>query len=266
MICSLIFLGYGAMAQVTVKKINDPHIREQQNRMVITSWGNFLPKPKNFLGINVNPHYTMTWSWAAPTQNRRYRSGPDIRPLGPSGQQTQRMALNTILKSTSDKYKAHSDSVAQTALSELYNNSGMFSSIDPLWRLYYKKELEEVTDYSLSRALQPLTAKEREYLNETGVIQWYDNEMVRLQERLNAAFNVDMDRGSRVLAYHRIMKEYRKVLSEWNTHITWSATLLKMRETRNKVKSDTPMEFTQWNVQSETQLMRKIIDEAKKLY
>lgn len=253
-------------AQVTVKKIKDPHIRAQQQRMVFQKWGDFLPKPKNFLGININYHYTMTWSWGAPTQNRRYRSGADIRPLGPSGQQTQRMALNTALQSTSNRYKEHSDSLANIALSELYNNSGLFSGVDPLWNLYYKKELRGLLDYSLSNSTGNLTPKEKEYLTETGVIKWFDDEMLRMQERLNGAFDTDMDRGARILAYHRIMKEYRKVLGEWNTHLTWAETLLKLRESQNKSKGQEPIELASWNTKNDSELMREIINEAKKMY
>ena len=259
-------LGLESQAQVTVKKIKDPHIRAQQDRMVATKWGEFLPKAKEIFGINVNYHYTMTWSWGAPTQNRRYKNGADIRPLGPAGPQTQRMALNTILQSTSNKYKEHSDSLANTALSELYNNSGLFSDLDPLWQLYYKGELKGVLDYSLANATAELSPNQKSYLTETGVINWFDDEMLRMQERLNGAFDVDMDRGARVLAYHRIMMEYRKILGEWNTHINWAETLLDLRDAETKSKGNAPMDFASWETTSDTELMRKIINEAKKLY
>lgn len=253
-------------AQVTIKKIKDPHIRAQQDRMVVTKWGDFLPRPRNIFGVNVNYHYTMTWSWGAPAQNRRYRSGADIRPLAPAGQQTQRMSLNTVLLSTSNRYREHSDSLARTALSELYHHSGLFSGVDPLWQLYYKKELHGVTEHSLHNATYGLEPREQAYLAETGITDWFNGEMERLKERLAGAFNSDMDRGTRVLSYHRILLQYRKIRNLWESHTNWAGTLMELRELSRAGKSDSPMEFAVRHSQSDVLLMRRIIEDAKRLY
>ena len=260
LICTL---GFG---QVTIKKIKDPHIRAQQDRMVITGWGDFLPKPRYFLGINMNYHYTMTWSWGAPAQNRRYKNGADIRPLGPTGQQTQRMAMNTLLKSTSDRYRQHSDSIARTTISELYHHSGLVSGADPLWQLYYRKELENVLNYNLDAIIREMPIQERSYLTETGIVGWFDGEMLRLHERLEGAFSSDMDRGSRILSYHRLMKEYRNVAAIWDSHVNSASSMLALRKLNEHSKGIANTDAIVWNSQSDSELMDRIITEAKKLY
>lgn len=246
-------------AQVTVKKIKDPHIRAQQQRMVFTKWGDWLPKGKYFLGVQYNIHHTMTWGWMAPNQNDRYRRGADIRPLGPAGQQTQRMALNTALKSTSDKYKEYTDSIARDATSELYNTSGLFSSLDPLWRLYYSKELDKVVNYDRNSLISTLSNDQRIYLTRTGGINWYDEQMLIMQEKLNAAFNQDIDRGSRIINYHNLLLEFRKLRGVWIAKLLLADKLKPLYEKNNSIKSPPMNGFTS-SRSSDEEIMRTIMN------
>lgn len=255
---SITFL-YG---QVSVKKINDPHIQAQQDRMVFKSWGNFLPNPKNFLGININPHYTLTWSYLAPTQNRRYRSGDDIRPLAGGGTQTKRMEYNTSLLLSSNEYKNYSDSLARDATSELYNSSGLFSSLDPMWRLYYSKELDGLINYNLETATSGLTSEQQEYLTRSGGIKWYDDQMLMMQEKLNAAFNQDIDRGSRILNYHHLLLAYRRIQGKWITKIAL-ADQLKGLHHRSKNAESAPTSGYTWTGTSDEEIMRSIMQRTK---
>jgi len=259
--------------------IKDPHITAQEERMVFKRWGNFMPYPtykKTWTpfgwiktGIQTNWHYTMTWgngAWLSgkggKSKYQGYLNGPDMRPLGPIGPQTQRMALNTILQETSSAHKKHSDSLRNAALSEYANNSGLLSGIDPLWLLYYRRELRKLIDYSQGSAADGLSEREKQYLSETGVTDWFDDEMMRMQERLDAAHGADMDRGGRVLAYHRILKEYRNVLGKWNTQIEWAETLLDMRDSQNGTKTVESAAFAARSARNEGELMDRIINEA----
>lgn len=264
-IICLLLTSIAVFAQ-SIKRIEDPHIRAQQNRMVFKKWGEWLPKKKFFLGVQINVHHTMTWGWMAPAQNKRYMQGSDIRPLSPSGEQSQRMASLFIMKSQSDKFKEHSDELANTALSELYNHTGgAVSEVDPLWQLYYKRMLRDVKDYNLSTFTNKLSAKEKQYMNENGIVKWFDDEMQRLNERLNGAFNVTMDRGSRIINYHRIYLEYEKILNDWNNHRHWAETLVAIRDENQKFQKPSSVDFSDWQ-NDDVSIMNKVIEEAKKIH
>lgn len=248
----------------SIRPIEDPHIRAQQDRMVYRTWGDWLPKRKMFLGVQVNIHHTMTWGWMAPNQNERYMKGSDIRPLGPTGEQTQREASLYAMGSQNAVLQRHSDELAKTAISELYNyTGGVISEVDPLWQLYYKRMLRDVKDYNLSTFTNRLTPKQRQYLNENGVLSWFDNEMQRLSERLNGAFNVTMDRGSRIINYHRIFIEYEQVLNRWNNQRLWSETLVNIKDERKRYENTANIDFSDWK-NDDVSIMNKVIEDAKK--
>lgn len=248
-----------------VKIIDDPHIRAQHNRMVFKSWGNFLPNPKNFLGININPHYTLTWSYLAPTQNRRYRSGPDIRPLGPYGEQTQRTVLLFQMQAETTNFSNYADSLGKEAMSDLYHHTGgVISEVDPLWQLYYKRMLKDVYNYNLSKFTTGLTQEEKTYLMENGIIEWFDEEMQRLNERLHGAFDVTMARGSRIINYHRIYTEYQSVMNKWLNHKSWSGSFLTARKDNIKSNNIQNLQVTRW-FNNDVAIMRKVIEDAKKM-
>jgi hypothetical protein len=258
----LILLNLSGFSQ-TIRKVNDPHIQAQANRAVYKRWGNFLPNPSyNFFGIQTNIHYTNTWGILAPNQNGRYRRGKDLRPLSPNGEQSQRMVANAVLNETTDQYRKESDVIGKTAESELYYYSGLFSEVDPLWNIYYKIELSPVLKYNKSNPLS-LQAEVIQYLTETGVNEWYDGEMTRLQDRLKGAFNTDMDRGSRILNYHRIMKEYYLVRAQLNQHLLNAQTLMKMSKQTKKQNSGEDLKNTTWEKSSEEEMIKKIMEKSK---
>lgn len=251
-------IGLSSYSQ-PIKRINDPHIRAQENRMVYKKWGNFLPNPDyNFFGIQTNFHYTMTWGWFAPAQNRRYRNGSDIRPLGPKGEQTQRMLSNTLLNDVTEKYREESDEIGKTALSELYYYSGLFSSVDPLWNLYYKIELANVIDYDKSKKLSN-NLETVKYLKDTGVTEWYQGEMERFQDRLVGAFKTNMDRGDRILNYHRIMKEYYLVKGKLGQHLTMASTMIKLNKRSQTQNSGEDIKNAVWGNKTDRDIMQEVL-------
>ncbi len=261
----LIVLCPGVFAQgFTV--VNDPHIKAQQDRMVITGWEDFLPKPRYFLGVQTNIHFMRTWGWLAPSQNRSYRRGKDIRPLGPTGEQTQRMLLNAALVETSNAYRQYTDSIRRTAVIEMIYYSGLLSEVDPLWRLYYKAELKEVRNFDIQKVKNALNNEEIRYLEQTRMLDWFEEQMTMFRERLMVAFKTDMDRGSRILAYHRILQEYRQVRSKWDHHLNWANRILTFKKKADSSPVLSPdMEF-QRDASSDADLMRKIIRKAKTSY
>jgi hypothetical protein len=203
--------------------IHDQSIIYQQERMVFKQWdkNDFTPKP-GFL--YTNPLYWLTWAWYPDYKNT------DLRPLGPSGPQTQRLALVAALQNTENAYKLQADTLRNTALSEAVKYSGLLSDADPLWLLYYSKELKDLINQQDADLLNGISVKVRHYLQNSGTYQWYLNELHSLQERLQTARTTTLDRGSRILTYHRLLNDYRKLSSLWETKKAQAGTFINLSE------------------------------------
>lgn len=249
------------------KMIEDSSLKAHNERMVISNWGNFKPNPKYTLfGIQTNIHYTNVWGWIAPAQNRRYRKGKDIRPLGPIGEQTQRMMLLAQMKTASENHLAEAEVLGRTAESELLYNLGLISKLDPLWLLYYERKLKPVLIWNIGaiNAIPVTSYKVQKYMNENGIFKWWSEEMDRLRQRLDGALDVNMERGSRILAYHRIMKDYQATEAILNQHIYWAETLLQIQGDSQSIKSGDLLKDTNWKGQSDSEIMRGVIKESLK--
>ncbi|HWK55725.1 MAG TPA: hypothetical protein VNQ80_00225 [Parapedobacter sp.] len=213
------------MAQ-NVKYQTDKHIVHQQERMVFKQWNRdkFTPK-KGFLGLNYQ--YWLTWAWH-PNYPRT-----DRRPLSFTGPQTLRLQLVAAMKNTEEAYKKHADTLRNTALTEMVNYAGAASAADPLWQLYYRGEFRPLTD-----GTDPLEGAElnvRDYLTYTGLLEWYREEREALAERLDAARATNMDRGSRIMAYHRMLGEYRQLSAMWEAKKQRTKLYLSLTETDARI-------------------------------
>ena len=209
--------------------INDESIRYQQERMVFKQWDKdkFIPKP-GFLGLN--PLYWLTWAWHPDYKKK------DLRPLGPIGPQTQRLAFVMALQNTENAYKLQADTLRNTAITEAVNYSAVTSSIDPLWLLYYRHQFNPLINQQDADLLNGLTQKEKDYLNRSGVRNWYLEESHALAERLAAARNTTLDRGSRIITYHRLLAEYRKLAVTWDTKKQNAKLFLGLKESADNSK------------------------------
>ena len=185
----ILFITVLTCMQTTMaqKAINDESIRYQQERMVFKQWDRdkFTPK-SGFLGLN--PYYWLTWG-LHPNYPKT-----DLRPLSPWGPQTQRLGLVMAMNSSSGSYKLESDTLRNTAMLEIANQSGIVSAADPLWLLYYSKELKPVLENSQNNILNPLPPPVRTKVISDGLYSWYKNELDNLKQRIEGARNVDMDR------------------------------------------------------------------------
>lgn len=222
----LLFICRTAWGQMV---INDESIRYQQERMVFKQWNKdkFTPKP-GFLSLN--PLYWLTWAWHADYKNK------DLRPLGPAGPQTQRLAFVAAMQNTENAYKLQADTLRNTAITETANYSGELSVVDPLWLLYYRNEFDPLINQLDGALLNRLAQKEKDYLTRTGVLEWYLEESHALAERLDAARGTTVDRGSRIIAYHRLLAEYRKLMAAWDTARQRAKLYLSLSESAGKVK------------------------------
>src|SRR5690606_4151241 len=110
-----------------------------------------------------------------------------------------------------DYYKKEADSIRLASAKELARISGGFSEVDPLYQLYYKKELKPLEKPG-EDAFDDVPVAARTYLQETGAFAWYQDEMGQLAERYQLAKKLDMERGQRILMYHRILQEMGQCL------------------------------------------------------
>lgn len=235
--------------------INDQSIRYQQERMVFKQWDKkkFTPT-SGFLGLN--PYYWLTWGLMPSYKNN------DLRPLGPSGPQTQRLAMVGSMSGVEESYRKEADTVRNTAAAEIANQVGALSSTDPLWMLYYSKELKPVMDFSEASVLGPLPANVREKVVSEGLYDWYNKEIGMLAERLNGARTTNMDRGARILSYHRMLLEYRTLAATWATRVASAVMTIKMTAGQEMVKRN-QINIQGWTPGSDVQIAREVLRNRK---
>lgn len=235
--------------------INDQSIRYQQERMVFKQWDkNKFTPTHGFLWLN--PYYWLTWAW--------YPGYPDndLRPLGPVGPQTQRLALVAAMNATENSYKVHADTLRNSAVSEIADQSGLVTSADPLWLIYYSKELKPVLDHSEADILSALTPAIRAKVVSEGTAAWYVRELDMLKERLDAARSTTLDRGARILAYHRMLLEYRALAATWATR-TATAAMNMDRVARQQQVRTNQVNINSWTPQSDVAIARKVLADRK---
>jgi hypothetical protein len=181
--------------------------------------------------------------------------------LSATGPQTQRLALVSTLNNTDNNYKLHADTVRNTALSQIAGQSGLISSADPLWVLYYSQELSPVINNSAISILGGLPPQISAKLVSEGLYAWYKNKLDMLKERVNGARSADMDRGSRILAYYRLLKEYRTLAGVWAIRTSSAQMDIKMTAQQQQLKT-TPTKIDSWTPQTDVQIANKILQHA----
>lgn len=211
----------------TVRYQTDRHIVHQQERMVFKQWDrNKFTPTGGWLGLY--PNYLLTWA-LHPNYPRT-----DLRPLSASGPQTQRLLLVAAMKNTEEAYKKHADTLRNTALIQMAGHAGATSVADPLWQLYYRNEFRPLIDGT--NPLDGSPPEVRDYLTRNGVLSWYLEETGALAERLDAARTADMDRGSRIIAYHRMLGEYQRLAATWEAGKQRANLYLALSKVNAKVK------------------------------
>jgi hypothetical protein len=227
----------------------------QQERMVFKQWDEdkFIPDANRLLGIPINPIWYATWGL--------HPNYPDLdrRPLSPAGEQTQRLGLAAAMQISSNHYKQHSDTVRNLANAEMARISGALSATDPLYQLYYKKELRPLEDPA-SAAFQGVSPEIASYMTDHGAYQWYLDNMTSLSERYGFAKSLDIERGQRILMYHRIMLDMRDVLKKWQYKLDMSANMLAFRRLNGRKING---EITLSDPQNEVDRAKKIANQTQ---
>lgn len=248
----LVLTSYKSFAQLAIE---DKAMRYQQERMVFKQWdrGKFEPT-SGWLGIN--PYYWLTWGLHPNYPNT------DRRSLSSWGPQTQRLGLVGAMNNTSNAYKLEADTLRNTSLLEITNYSGAVSAADPLWILYYSKELKPVFEFSEASVLAPLTPAVRSKVISEGLYSWFKNELTVLKERINGAKNSNMDRGSRILAYHRMLQEYRTLQAAWTTRTATAAANQSKISQQQKAKAN-DLNVGSWTPNSDVEIAKEVLRTRK---
>lgn len=217
----------------------------------MTAWDNFTPNPNRFLGVPTNPLWWSTWAF-----HKDYHE-TDRRPLSPDGPQTQRMAFAIVMHTATKQYEKEQAEIKKTALKEMVRISGDLSAGDPLYILYYKGELEPLTDTYKGGAFADLNFEEFAYMAKTGSIDWFNLKYQELQESYEVATSADMERGQRMLMYHRIMLDMDKLCKNWEYKKRVAKMILDISKRTNEMNAEK-------EVFSPVKGYKEIIDEIMK--
>lgn len=249
----LLFFSAAIQAQSVIK---DDAVDNQSQRMVFQQWdqNKFYPKP-GFLSLN--PYYWLVWGFFDPNYHKT-----DIRPLSATGQQTQRLALVSTLNGIDNRYKLQSDTARNTALSQIASQTGLLSDADPLWLLYYKQQFNPLLNYTPVSILAGLTPQVSTKLVSEGLYSWYTDELDKLKERLNGARSADMDRGSRIMAYYRMLNEYKNLSSVWAIRTSTAQMTLDMAARQQSLQKGTAS-IPNWTPNRDVQIAKQVLTNAK---
>ncbi len=240
-----IFVG-SSLSYGQVKRLNDPSIVAHNKRMVFESWGDFRPYPKYFLGIQTNFAYATVWGWLAPSRNRDYRDGADIRPLKPTGLEVQRFAELEFQRKEAEKIKLQVDTLYTRNVQDFAHWTSVTVEADPLWLLYYKKMLRPLKEFpeNPQNYIQWQMKDDKTYQNmlANGGIAHLEKELALLKDKYNNSRTLDMPRGKRFLMYHETLIGWRKFVNQLrafdqknNLFLDYKKLLTK---SRTKLESD----------------------------
>ena len=249
---ALVFKLSAAKAQ---EEIYDQAVDNQEQRMVFLQWNqdDFYPHSGFFY---TNPYYWLVWGLFYPNY-----PDTDLRPLSSTGPQTQRLALVATQNNTDNHYKLHSDTVRTTALSQIAATSGLVSDVDPLWLLYYHQMFLPLLNYSAATLLGPLSTQVSAKLVSEGTYAWYTNQLSMLKQRLQGARTTDMDRGSRILAYYRMLKEYQTLAGVWAIRTATAQKDITMTKQQLQLQTG-QVSLTGWTPQTDVNIANQVLQHA----
>lgn len=226
-----------------VRRLNDPAIVAQHRRMVFQSWGDWRPYPKyTFFGIQTNFAYATVWGRWAPSRNRRYKNGPDIRPLSPVGKETQRLLTLEQQLKEAEKIKVSVDTIYTRNLHDYAHYQPLTVDADPLWLLYYKRMLSELNNFPE----QPKTYIEWKLPNQevyniliqTGGINNLQERLDGLKEKYKLSRTAGMPRGKRFLMYHETLIGWRQFKQALAFYEKRTGTLMNYKKILDKYKNE----------------------------
>ena len=260
----LLFIATSAFGQ-SIKKLNDPSIVAQHKRMTFESWGDWRPYPKYFLGIQTNFAYATVWGMWAPSINRAYKNGEDIRPLKPNGEQNLRLAQLKLQEEEAKKIKAASDTIYKRSVQDFAHWTSATVDADPLWLLYYKRMLKPITEFpNTPQNFIEWRLKDQqtyETLNTTGTLKRLQEELDLIKEKYAMSRSMDMPRGKRFIMYHETLIKWRNFVQELKKYNDRTTLLL---DYKNIFKNHLSTALAnQWTPASDKQIVRNTMQQYK---
>ena len=154
----------------------------------------------------------------APSINRDYKNGEDIRPLKPNGEQNLRLAQLKIQEEEAKKIKAASDTIYKRSVQDFAHWTSATVDADPLWLLYYKRMLKSITEFpNTPQNFIEWRLKDQqtyETLNTTGTLKRWQEELDLIKEKYAMSRSMDMPRGKRFIMYHETLIKWRNFVQE----------------------------------------------------
>ena len=260
----LLFIATSAFGQ-SIKRLNDPSIVAQHKRMTFESWGDWRPYPKYFLGIQTNFAYATVWGMWAPSINRDYKNGEDIRPLKPNGEQNLRLAQLKLQEEEAKRIKAISDTIYKRRVQDFAHWTSATVDADPLWLLYYKRMLKPITEFpNTPQNFIEWRLKDKqtyETLNTTGTLKRLQEELDLIKEKYAMSRSMEMPRGKRFLMYHETLIKWRNFVQELRKHNNKTTLLLDYKNIlKNHLSTTLP---TSWNPASDKQIVQSTMQQYK---
>ena len=260
----LLFIATSAFGQ-SIKKLNDPSIVAQHKRMTFESWGDWRPYPKYFLGIQTNFAYATVWGMWAPSINRDYKNGEDIRPLKPNGEQNLRLAQLKLQEEEAKRIKAISDTIYKRSVQDFAHWTSATVDADPLWLLYYKRMLKPITEFpNTPQNFIEWRLKDQqtyETLNTTGTLKRLQEELDLIKEKYAMSRSMEMPRGKRFLMYHETLIKWRNFVLELKKYNNRTILLLDYKNIlKNHLSTTLP---TSWNPASDKQIVQSTMQKYK---
>ena len=254
--------------QISVKRLNDPSIVAQHKRMTFESWGDWRPYPKYLLGIQTNFAYATVWGMWAPSINRDYKDGEDIRPLKPTGVQNQRYAQLKYEEEEAKKIKAASDTIYKRSVQDFAHWTSATVDADPLWLLYYKRMLKPITEFpDTPQSFIEWRLKDQqtyETLNTTGTLKRLQEELDMIKEKYTMSRSMDMPRGKRFIMYHETLIRWRKFVQELRKYNNKTTLLLDYKNIlKNHLSTALP---SGWTPASDKQIVQNTMQQYKHRY
>ena len=264
----LLLIVTAMFGQISVKRLNDPSIVAQHKRMTFERWGDWRPYPKYFLGIQTNFAYATVWGMWAPSRNRDYKDGPDIRPLKPTGEQNLRFAQLKFQEEEAKKIKAASDTIYKRSVQDFAHWTSATVDADPLWLLYYKRMLKPITEFpdTPQNFLEWRLKDQQTYetLSTTGTIKRLQEELDLIKEKYSMSRSMDMPRGKRFLMYHETLIKWRKFVQELRKHNNKTTLLLDYKNIlKNHLSTALP---NAWTPASDQQIVQNMMNHYKHKY
>lgn len=254
--------------QISVKRLNDPSIVAQHKRMTFESWGDWRPYPKYLLGIQTNFAYATVWGMWAPSINRDYKDGDDIRPLKPTGEQNLRYAQLKLEEEEAKKIKAASDTIYKRSVQDFAHWTSATVDADPLWLLYYKRMLKPITEFpDTPQSFIEWRLKDQqtyETLNTTGTLKRLQEELDMIKEKYSMSRSMDMPRGKRFIMYHETLIRWRRFVQELRKYNNKTTLLLDYKNIlKNHLSTALP---SGWTPASDKQIVQNTMQQYKHRY